>query len=142
MNNQKKKTTTILVLIITASIFISVGGQSAFAGSTADNTAIGFQDGLKDCRSGSFNHINSHSNAGHHSAAYIKGYNQGLNSCVHSSSITTSKGNGNQITGTDNHNHNNRNQGQSQVASPHFSCFVLIGKCGSQIINQGQSLTN
>ncbi len=84
-------------------------------------------------------HINSHSNAGHHSSAY-KGYNQGLNNCVHSSSIKIS--NGNQNTGTDNHNHNNRNQGQSQGASPHFSCFVLIGKCGSQIINQGQSLTN
>ena len=91
MNNQKKKTTTILVSIIATSIFLSIGDQDAFAGSTTDNTAIGFQDGLKDCRSGSSEHMNSHSNAGHHSSAYIKGYNQGLNNCFHSSSIKISK---------------------------------------------------
>ena len=79
-----KKTINILSSIIAAIFLSTVVSQSAFAASESQNSAIGFQDGLQDCRSGTSNGINGHSNAGHHSASYMQGYNQGLASCNNS----------------------------------------------------------
>jgi hypothetical protein len=81
---RKKKTINILSSIIAAIFLSTIVSQSAFAASESQNSAIGFQAGLQDCRSGTSNGINGHSNAGHHSASYMQGYNQGLASCNNS----------------------------------------------------------
>ncbi|MDQ6724096.1 MAG: hypothetical protein M3Z01_07515 [Thermoproteota archaeon] len=78
---QKKKTIKILSSLIVVLFLSIVVSQSSFAASDSQNSAIGFQDGLKDCRSGTSNAINGHSNTGHHSASYMQGYNQGLTNC-------------------------------------------------------------
>ncbi len=137
-NTNQKKTIKILAAIITSIVLSTIASQSTFASSISD---VGFQDGLSDCRSGTSDAINGHSNAGHHSAEYMKAYNDGLGSCNPNTKLLNN-GNNNQNTGTDNSNQNNRIQAQSQGANQHYSCFVLIGACGAQTNAQGQSLNN
>ncbi len=98
--NQKEKIIQILSSIIAAIFLSTIVSQSAFSASESQNSAIGFQDGLQDCRSGTSNAINSHSNAGHHSASYMQGYNQGLISCNNSGANVGTGAGGNVGTGT------------------------------------------
>lgn len=85
MNNnnlQNKSITTILTVITIAIIFLSPIFNQPLSTSLGVRPAdVGFQDGLSDCQTGTSNAINGHSNAGHHSAAYIAAYNRGLVSC-------------------------------------------------------------
>jgi hypothetical protein len=91
---QNKNTIQTLAIIITSLVISTVASQSistAF-GASAD---VGFQDGLSDCQSGTSNAINGHSNAGHHSAAYMEAYNRGLTSCNNSAAGGSNSGNSN-----------------------------------------------
>src|SRR3954452_17058479 len=63
--------------------FLTIHAHGKSFGAKSDT---GFQDGLSDCQTGTSNAINGHSNAGHHSAAYMDAYNRGLASCNNSDS--------------------------------------------------------
>jgi|tagenome__1003787_1003787.scaffolds.fasta_scaffold20629562_1 hypothetical protein len=58
--------------------FLTIHAHGKSFGAKSDT---GFQDCLSDCQTGTSNAINGHSNAGHHSAAYMDAYNRGLASC-------------------------------------------------------------
>jgi len=77
------------MVIITSLIISTISSQpiSTVFGAKAD---VGFQDGLSDCQTGTSDALNGHSNAGHHSAAYMDAYNQGLTSCSNSGSSDAS----------------------------------------------------
>lgn len=123
-------------MIVILSVIAIVGGQSVFAGSSAQNSASGFRDGCSDAQSGSSAAFNGHSNASHHSADYITGYNQGLSSCSVQSTVAVSNQNSNNVD----QNNRNQNQGQS-ITNPHQNCFTVIGNC-STTNALGQSLNN
>jgi hypothetical protein len=98
VNNIQNKNTLSIFAIITISLFLSsIINQSIFTAHGA-RPDVGFQDGVSDCQSRTSNALNSHSNAGHHSAEYMEAYNRGLASCGTSSS----SGNTNQLVTNDN----------------------------------------
>jgi hypothetical protein len=87
--NHKKKTIQISAVIIASLVLSTIASQSTFKVYGA-NSDVGFQDGLSDCQTGTSNAINGHSNAGHHSAAYMDAYNRGLTSCSNSAGSSSS----------------------------------------------------
>ncbi len=117
-----KKTSTKLAAIITAIVLSTLAGQPALKayGSSSD---VGFQDGLSDCRSGTSDALNGHSNAGHHSAAYMQAYNQGLASCNNSGS-----NNGDSLS-----SNNQPNNGPSNTKPNCTGATVLGGALGGVV---------
>ena len=79
---QDKKVLSLMV-IITSLLSSTIATQpiSTVFGAKPD---VGFQDGLSDCQTGISDALNGHSNAGHHSSAYMEAYNRGLTSCNNS----------------------------------------------------------
>ena len=129
MNKLIISTTATIAMI---ALILNVG--HVYAGTPQQNAAVGFQDGLRDCRSGSSDWINSHPNAGHHSADYLQGYQEGLNSCVNPVS------NNNQNSG--NVDQNNRNEPQTQGSSQSQGFCVTVFSGCSQTSGQSQGLQN
>jgi hypothetical protein len=84
-NNTHKSIIKIITFIIVSLFLSSIFNLSTFT-SHAARPDVGFQDGLSDCQSGTSNAINSHSNAGHHTAEYMAAYKRGLASCDNSGS--------------------------------------------------------
>lgn len=85
-NLQHKSTTTILTVLIISIFLSSTFNQFISLSLGATPAEVGFKDGLSDCQTGTSNAINSHSNAGHHSAEYTAAYKRGLASCNNSKS--------------------------------------------------------
>jgi|tagenome__1003787_1003787.scaffolds.fasta_scaffold16963903_1 hypothetical protein len=96
---------------------------------------IGFQYGLSDCQTGTSNAINGHSNEGHHSAAYINAYNQGLASC----------GNSGSNSGDNSASSNQPSTEQSDTIGGKLLCYgagailLLGGVPASKVIAAGQT---
>ncbi|MGN6628988.1 MAG: hypothetical protein ACTHKJ_03830 [Candidatus Nitrosocosmicus sp.] len=84
-NNIDKSIIKIIAFIIVSLFLSSIFNLSTFT-SHAARPDVGFQDGMSDCQSGTSNAINSHSNAGHHTAEYMAAYKRGLASCDNSGS--------------------------------------------------------
>lgn len=101
-------TALLMVVIITPSI--------VYAAAASNSQQVAWDDGTRDCALGYQYWINQHSNAGHHSSAYMDTYNAAFVSCHNPTSIVT--------------------QTQAQSANPSSTCSVLIGSC-----NVGQTTT-
>jgi hypothetical protein len=84
-DNTHKSIIKIITFITIALFLSSIFNLSTFT-SYAARPDVGFQDGMSDCQSGTPNAINSHSNAGHHTAEYMAAYKRGLDSCNNSGS--------------------------------------------------------
>lgn len=80
-NKNNRKNVIDIFTAITGSIILSTISSQLTSTAFAASSDVGFQDGLSDCQTGTSNAINGHSNAGHHSAAYMDAYNRGLASC-------------------------------------------------------------
>lgn len=147
------------IVLITLALLI-VGFTTATTTVNAKQTPyeVGFNDGCTDAPIVGIapaNQLaaNQHTNAGHHSAQYLDGYSAGIINCGNSSggyysAVPNSSGgggghqNGYNQNEYNNNNSNNRYQAQSQTATPHYSCFTLIGSCRGGETYQGQSLNN
>lgn len=79
IESMDKKIILTMVLLLTS---VGVGVTQGFALTAVQRNAVGFQDGLQDCGTGTSTKLNSASNAGHHTQAYMEGYYEGLKSCV------------------------------------------------------------
>ena len=129
MNKLIISTTTIAMV----ALILNVG--HGFALTSEQRSSVGFQDGLQDCGTGTSTMLNSASNAGHHTQAYMEGYYQGLNSCV--KPVTN---NNNQNSG--NVDQNNRNQAISQGTSQHQGFCVTVFSGCSQTSGESAGLSN
>jgi hypothetical protein len=89
-NKNKKKNVIGLSTVIIALFIFSMITNPLTLTTFGARSDVGFQDGLSDCQTGTSDAINGHSNAGHHSAAYMEAYNRGLASCNTGSNSGTS----------------------------------------------------
>lgn len=122
--------TTIMIVIMTTN------NSTVYAHSQTEQqrNSIGYQDGVSDCQSGTSAMINGASNAGHHTQAYMEGYQRGVNSCGSTPSSSGQNG--------ENQNSNNREQAQSQGMSQHQGFCVTVFSGCTETGGQSSGLSN